>query len=39
MFQVVVECWNWLLSARPDLEMKFLQEMIAAWHSSSTVGE
>ena len=34
--KVVVECWNWLLSARPDLEMKFLQEMIAAWHSSAT---
>ena len=34
--KVVVECWNWLLSARPDLEMKFLQEMIASWHSSAT---
>eukprot|EP00094_Tigriopus_californicus_P003842 TCALIF_03698-PA protein Name:"Similar to PI4KA Phosphatidylinositol 4-kinase alpha (Homo sapiens)" AED:0.07 eAED:0.07 QI:1/0.8/0.75/0.93/0.86/0.93/16/174/2161 len=34
--KVVVECWNWLLSARPDIEMKFIQEMIFAWHSSQT---
>jgi phosphatidylinositol 4-kinase len=32
--QTIVECWNWLLSARPDLELVFLQEMISAWHSS-----
>jgi phosphatidylinositol 4-kinase len=36
--KVVVECWNWLLSARPDMEMKFLQEMISSWHSSQTAG-
>ena len=33
-FQVVqsaVECWQWLISARPDLEFCFLQEMAAAW--------
>eukprot|EP00095_Tigriopus_kingsejongensis_P007429 maker-scaffold443_size169656-snap-gene-0.12 protein:Tk07429 transcript:maker-scaffold443_size169656-snap-gene-0.12-mRNA-1 annotation:"phosphatidylinositol 4-kinase alpha isoform x1" len=36
--KVIVECWNWLLSARPDIEMKFLQEMIFAWHSSQTMG-
>ncbi len=30
----IVECWNWLLSARPDLELVFLQEMISAWHST-----
>lgn len=34
--KVVVECWNWLLSARPDIEMKFLQEMISSWYSSQT---
>ncbi len=34
--KVIVECWNWLLSARPDIEMKFLQEMIFAWHGSQT---
>ena len=32
--RTIVECWNWLLSARPDLELVFLQEMIAAWHST-----
>ncbi len=36
--KVIVECWNWLLSARPDIEMKFLQEMIFAWHGSQTSG-
>ena len=30
----IVECWNWLLTARPDVEMVFLREMIAAWHAS-----
>ena len=32
--RTIVECWNWLLSARPDLELVFLQEMISAWHST-----
>lgn len=27
-----VSCWQWLLAARPDLELQFLQEMSAAWH-------
>ncbi|KAK7873127.1 hypothetical protein R5R35_006354 [Gryllus longicercus] len=26
-----VECWQWLVTARPDLELRFLQEMLAAW--------
>lgn len=26
-----VECWQWIVSARPDLEFCFLQEMSAAW--------
>lgn len=26
-----VECWHWLFTARPDLELQFLQEMFAAW--------
>jgi phosphatidylinositol 4-kinase len=34
--KVIVECWNWLLSSRPDVEIRFLQEMIFAWHSSQT---
>lgn len=29
--QSAVECWQWLISARPDLEFCFLQEMAAAW--------
>ena len=28
----IVECWHWLLSACPEQEMVFLQEMVAAWH-------
>ncbi|UYV78927.1 PI4KA [Cordylochernes scorpioides] len=26
-----VECWRWLLAARSDLELPFLQEMSTAW--------
>ncbi|KAK0074484.1 hypothetical protein PV325_008278, partial [Microctonus aethiopoides] len=26
-----VECWQWILTARPDLKLRFLQEMFAAW--------
>lgn len=26
-----VECWQWIISSRPDLEFCFLQEMSAAW--------
>ena len=26
-----VECWQWMLTARPDLKLRFLQEMLAAW--------
>ncbi|XP_077290371.1 phosphatidylinositol 4-kinase III alpha isoform X2 [Arctopsyche grandis] len=26
-----VECWQWLITARPDLELRFLQEMLSAW--------
>ena len=33
----IVDCWNWLLSARPDLESLFLLDMIAAWHSAQQV--
>lgn len=29
-----VECWQWLVTARPDLELQFLQEMFAAWQVS-----
>ncbi|XP_015600220.1 phosphatidylinositol 4-kinase alpha isoform X2 [Cephus cinctus] len=26
-----VECWQWILTARPDLKLCFLQEMLSAW--------
>ncbi|XP_011502431.1 PREDICTED: phosphatidylinositol 4-kinase alpha-like [Ceratosolen solmsi marchali] len=26
-----VECWQWMLTARPDLKLRFLQEMFSAW--------
>ncbi|XP_013774772.1 phosphatidylinositol 4-kinase alpha-like [Limulus polyphemus] len=28
----LVACWQWLLAARPDMELKFLEEMALAWH-------
>ncbi|XP_053617223.1 phosphatidylinositol 4-kinase alpha isoform X3 [Plodia interpunctella] len=28
---VAVECWQWLSTARPDLELRLLQEIFAAW--------
>jgi len=32
--KTVVECWHWLLTARPDLEMELLHDIVAAWHAS-----
>lgn len=26
-----VECWQWILTVRPDLKLRFLQEMFVAW--------
>lgn len=26
-----VECWQWLITAKPEIEIRFLQEMVAAW--------
>ncbi|KAJ8666197.1 hypothetical protein QAD02_007859 [Eretmocerus hayati] len=26
-----VECWQWIMTARPELKLNFLQEMLAAW--------
>ncbi|RVE42389.1 hypothetical protein evm_012967 [Chilo suppressalis] len=26
-----VECWQWLITSRPDLELRLLQEIFAAW--------
>ena len=32
--KTAVECWQWLVSVRPDLELQFLQEMLTAWQVS-----
>ncbi|XP_065322836.1 phosphatidylinositol 4-kinase alpha-like isoform X1 [Gordionus sp. m RMFG-2023] len=32
--ETVVECWEWLLTTRPDLELKFFREMFMAWDYS-----
>lgn len=29
--RTAVECWQWLTTSRPDLELQFLQEMFTAW--------
>lgn len=29
--KTAVECWQWLVTARPDLDLQFLQEMLTAW--------
>ncbi|XP_063216675.1 phosphatidylinositol 4-kinase alpha isoform X2 [Bacillus rossius redtenbacheri] len=29
-----IECWQWLVTARPDLELPLLQEMFSAWQCS-----
>ncbi|KAH1001445.1 hypothetical protein HUJ04_005466 [Dendroctonus ponderosae] len=29
--RTAVECWKWLTTSQPELEMRFLQEMVAAW--------
>lgn len=29
-----VECWQWLTTARPDLEIRLMQEIFAAWQST-----
>lgn len=30
--RTAVECWQWLITARPDIELRFLQEMCSAWN-------
>lgn len=27
-----IDCWQWLITAKPELEMRFLQEMVSAWN-------
>ncbi|XP_075984283.1 phosphatidylinositol 4-kinase III alpha isoform X2 [Anticarsia gemmatalis] len=29
-----VECWQWLTTSRPDLEIRLLQEIFSAWQST-----
>ncbi|XP_047033201.1 phosphatidylinositol 4-kinase alpha isoform X2 [Helicoverpa zea] len=29
-----VECWQWLTTARPDLEIRLMQEIFSAWQST-----
>lgn len=30
--RTAIECWQWLITSKPELEMRFLQEMVAAWN-------
>lgn len=29
--ETAVECWQWILTARDDLELSFIREMVTAW--------
>nr|CAH7716979.1 unnamed protein product [Callosobruchus chinensis] len=29
--RTAVDCWQWLITSRPELEVRFLQEMVSAW--------
>lgn len=30
--RTAVECWQWLITSKPELEIRFLQEMVSAWN-------
>uniref|UniRef100_T1J2J9 Thymidine kinase, cytosolic n=1 Tax=Strigamia maritima TaxID=126957 RepID=T1J2J9_STRMM len=32
--QAAIACWEWLLAARSDLEIQFLQDMASAWQTT-----
>ncbi|XP_055374781.1 phosphatidylinositol 4-kinase alpha [Condylostylus longicornis] len=32
--ETAVDCWQWVLTARQDLELCFIQEMISAWQTT-----
>lgn len=32
--ETAVECWQWILTARQDLELCFIQEMVSAWQTT-----
>lgn len=32
--ETAVECWQWVLTARQDLELCFIQDMVSAWQTT-----
>lgn len=30
--RTAIDCWQWLMTAKPHLEIRFLQEMVSAWN-------
>ncbi|XP_055594149.1 phosphatidylinositol 4-kinase alpha isoform X1 [Uranotaenia lowii] len=34
VMETAVECWLWILTARQDLELCFIQEMVTAWQTT-----
>ncbi|XP_026849117.1 phosphatidylinositol 4-kinase alpha isoform X2 [Drosophila persimilis] len=34
VMETAVECWQWVLTARQDLELCFIQEMVSAWQTT-----
>lgn len=30
--ETAVECWQWIITAREDLELSLIREMVSAWH-------
>lgn len=32
--ETAVECWQWVLTARQDLELSFIQDMVSAWQTT-----
>lgn len=33
--RTAVDCWQWLVTAKPHLELRFLQEMVSAWNCTA----
>ena len=34
VIESAIECWQWLLSSRPDLELSFMVSMATAWQET-----
>lgn len=32
--ETAIECWQWVLTARQDLELSFIQDMVSAWQTT-----